>query len=696
MTMQSTATAELRADDAPPAVATQWPEPNEAGIYENPEKVFIPLPVGNNCGLYLVQVGPEKWRMGYILHMRSPKVGPIEALVKADSDSARSREAALRFLATGVAKKFFHDHKEVLARIDKWLAETFPAETSQVETVAAPAGDAVADTVIAGRSEASPEPSGAAAPTESRRGHFASIRVADIERGANPRKQRSKESFNELVESIRAQGELLQPIAVRDLGEHVAATSEHKRYQLIFGEGRWLAHQHLAWEFIDAKVYVGVDAGEVLAMALVENLQREDMNPMDEAEGFAELARLGYSPDRMAAKTGKAERTIRGFLGLMKLPDSVRQWVRDGELSARQARSLLQWVARPANVAEADFVARPQVCEIIADCAGKSACNISSDELAVGVPSEAVGALVSAGLSVEIAPEYHGAVLARDAVPLAMFEVAGRRFTFDVEPWKEFKKRLDGEARAAAKKKTAKAAGRAAIANESKVSVPLGTLQQGRVQHVVLKGDLEKFTDYLPEDCVSKGIDEDTKAEVMVCTRPAALADLKIAYQSSVGDDRDQKFPALMEACSSAIKRLKKIGPREMAFIVERAGTEGATNHLRSEAWKAQGVRFPGKVTIEANAKVDSVQLARVFIHSALDEIYLEAEGSDNLEPFFAAVRWILNRPRLGLIEEDRREQDKLLTRLAAGLWPKSEAKPQAPASPKPEPKKPAKKSGKK
>jgi ParB family transcriptional regulator, chromosome partitioning protein len=148
-----------------------------------------------------------------------------------------------------------------------------------------------------------------------------------------PRRQFNPEEFAELKESLRASG-LLQPVTVRP-------NPAGRGYQLIAGERRWRAAQALGWDTISAVVR-DADDHTLLALALVENLQRSDLNPLEEAEGYRRLSgELGLTQVRVAELTGKSRSTVANLLRLLELPEAVQAMVRSGELTAGQVRPLL-------------------------------------------------------------------------------------------------------------------------------------------------------------------------------------------------------------------------------------------------------------------------------------------------------------------------------------------------------------------
>ena len=163
-------------------------------------------------------------------------------------------------------------------------------------------------------------------------------RVIDIEvlnidaNPFQPRKDFEPEGLEELKESILKDG-LLQPIVVRPKGE---------RYELIVGERRLRASKMAGLTRIPAMILPEMEDRQMLEMALIENLQREDLNPIEVAEGLKELIfHFKLTQEQAAEKVGKQRTTVANLLRLLKLPEDIRDGVRTGQLSMGHARALL-------------------------------------------------------------------------------------------------------------------------------------------------------------------------------------------------------------------------------------------------------------------------------------------------------------------------------------------------------------------
>jgi ParB family transcriptional regulator, chromosome partitioning protein len=147
-----------------------------------------------------------------------------------------------------------------------------------------------------------------------------------------PRKNFDPEKIEELAQSIKTYG-LLQPIILRQY---------QRKYQLVAGERRQLACQKLGWTRIPALVREYSESG-MAAIALIENLQRENLDFLEEAEGLDKLVReFGLTQEVLAQRLGKSQSTIANKLRILKLPDKVKTVLKDAGLSERHARALLK------------------------------------------------------------------------------------------------------------------------------------------------------------------------------------------------------------------------------------------------------------------------------------------------------------------------------------------------------------------
>ncbi len=161
------------------------------------------------------------------------------------------------------------------------------------------------------------------------------VLIKDLTRNKfQPRRQFAKESLDELTNSIKEQG-VIQPIVVRP------NKSSEGKYEIIAGERRWLAAQNAGLHEIPV-VILNVDDVKSLEFAIVENVQRQDLNPIEEARGYQKLVKdFNYNQEKLAKFIGKSRSYIANSLRLLGLPADVLIMVEAGDLSAGHARSLI-------------------------------------------------------------------------------------------------------------------------------------------------------------------------------------------------------------------------------------------------------------------------------------------------------------------------------------------------------------------
>lgn len=161
-------------------------------------------------------------------------------------------------------------------------------------------------------------------------------RVVPVERISpnpdQPRRQFTPDALQELANSIAEKG-VIQPLIVRPKGE------DH--YEIVAGERRWRASQMAQLHEVPVIVREFTDT-EVLEVAIIENIQRADLNPVEEAMGFRQLMdRFGHTQEKLAKALGKSRSHIANLLRLLTLPDEVREMLQRGEISAGHARALV-------------------------------------------------------------------------------------------------------------------------------------------------------------------------------------------------------------------------------------------------------------------------------------------------------------------------------------------------------------------
>ncbi|MCF7797731.1 MAG: ParB/RepB/Spo0J family partition protein [Lentisphaeria bacterium] len=147
-----------------------------------------------------------------------------------------------------------------------------------------------------------------------------------------PRQDFDAEALEELAASLEAKG-LVQPITVRRVEDH---------YEIVAGERRWRAAKSLGWDEIPAYLLEVDSDVDMMELALIENLQRQNLNPVEEAEAYRLLIdKYGISQEKLGESLGKNRSTVTNTLRLLKLPDEIKRSLRNLQISAGHARALL-------------------------------------------------------------------------------------------------------------------------------------------------------------------------------------------------------------------------------------------------------------------------------------------------------------------------------------------------------------------
>jgi ParB family transcriptional regulator, chromosome partitioning protein len=221
------------------------------------------------------------------------------------------------------------------------------------------------------------------------------------------------ERIEELSQTIEVHG-IIQPIVVRSYGEG--------EYELIAGERRWRAVQKLGWETIPA-ILKEMDDSQTASVALIENLQREELTAIEEAMAYAKLLELhGLTQEGLAQKLGKGQSTIANKLRLLKLPDSIQQALLQKKITERHARALIvlktpekmdlvleEIIDKQLNVKQTeDRVRRIIEAETAEKKPQPKRKSFSKDmRLAINTVRQSVDMVVQSGLSIDTEEEEH-------------------------------------------------------------------------------------------------------------------------------------------------------------------------------------------------------------------------------------------------------------------------------------------------
>ncbi len=191
----------------------------------------------------------------------------------------------------------------------------------------------------------------AALETESASSEY--LPLARIEpRAGQPRTEFDDESLQELADSVREHG-IIQPIVVRPLGDGY--------YQIIAGERRWRAARLAGLREAPVRI-LEADDRKASEIALVENLQREDLNPVEEALGYKSLgAQYGLTQEEIAQRVGKSRPVIANAMRILTLPEEVLELLKSGDLSMSIARALLELTKPELQIAAAQWISAEEL-----------------------------------------------------------------------------------------------------------------------------------------------------------------------------------------------------------------------------------------------------------------------------------------------------------------------------------------------
>jgi len=254
-----------------------------------------------------------------------------------------------------------------------------------------------------------------------------SIAVSDIRPNPDqPRQNFDSDALDELADSMRQRG-VIQPIVVRPHG---------KNFQIVAGERRWRAAQRARLHQIPAVVR-NLSDEETLEIAIVENVQRKDLNVIEEAEAYARLSQdFGHSQSRLAEIVGKSRSHIANLMRLLELPDSVKSLVMDERLSMGHARALInapnaeelapQIARQGLSVRDVERLVRKALAKDKPPSAKKAGARSEADADIQALETH-LGDLL--GLKVRIQPNGQGGVMAIDYANLDQLDLICQRLT---------------------------------------------------------------------------------------------------------------------------------------------------------------------------------------------------------------------------------------------------------------------------
>lgn len=498
-----------------------------------------------------------------------------------------------------------------------------------------------------------------------RKGHLREIPIDEIEPNPDqPRKEFDPVAMAELTESIQQIG-LLQPIAVRELDK--GERNDTAKYQIILGERRWRASRAAGVLNIEAKVYAEVTPGEAKILALVENLQRADMNPIEEAAGFKAILDEGYTQEQISKIVGRSRPVVANALRVLELPLPVIDLIRDKHLTMAH------------GVAIARFKAWPRVAEELAARAherGITASELEDEKLPCAQH------LVNAGLAVRIKLAWGEKLPAELKKNPAYFgDEYTEKFCIEPEHWKAEQKKI-----AAAKKTAEEKARQDAIDAEEKArkgkKIKLDELDRNSYAEMGVLGDFKGLSKLVPDEKLATAKDDEGK-DVKICTDKKFVEDLKKHADDILKQDRAAKLPGLISKAREKIKAIKKIGPRELAFLILAGRNYDCTDimfgdDISDASVKRMGVKLPkelgecfgfGQIAteqLEIINNIDQVALVKVWFDMILEWLEEGVRDGQFTVQDSAILRWFLEVDELGLLDETD-EGRKALVELVKG-----------------------------
>lgn len=618
---------------------------NPDGVCENPEVVKVTLPGKATCEIELARTASGAWVTGWAFFDGKSEGAQTPCRQGLEVTSRGERCAALKF-GLQAAAKFFQRSKPTLKALEAFHA-TLETEAAAARVEAAPCVPRTYHT------------------------EFVELPVKRIQRNPdNHRKHFDAEKLRELADSLRSEG-LHQPIAARELmageipeGELPLGDPGAPAYELIFGERRWRAAQLAEIAVLTARVYRGLTRLQARSIALVENLQRVDINAMEEAEGLAALMEgESLTQEQCADRVGKRRSTVANALRLLKLPATVKESIREGKLTAAHGVALARFADWPVHLA------------VMAEAAILN--KASAESLERGVPSS--HALASAGgLAVRISQWGEHKVTDKLKKHPAYFACGdGDWMCFEPEHWeKECGAR---EEAARAKEEKERAQREAELAKQKKrgrTQLRLEDLNADTYRE--LTGTDAALLALVPEDkrAAAKGLDGKpttvvTDVEFAERLSRAMRAAIK-ANRVAVAKDLEAK---VVKRCAA----LKKFGAREFAWLVWSASKSNGIN-LSTEAATRAGVKLPPGACVPADdesdaatllayrerrlevlAKCEPAEVARVLIAEQLPAA-LERLVECGPNSFGgSALKWWLDTDTLWLLEETDEGRAELL-----------------------------------
>lgn len=424
----------------------------------------------------------------------------------------------------------------------------------------------------------------------------------------NPRKRFDEEELQSLADSLQTDG-LLQPIVVRPVGE---------RFLVVAGERRWRAAKRLEWTHIAAVVRDDVDDAVHLRLALLENLARTDLDPLEEADGYRQLQDLGMTQQAIAAAVHRSQPAIANTIRLLKAPAEVRDRLSTREISPSHVLALLRYEAFPQ--------AMVKIAEIAAEK------RTPTKELEKGLGWEFTQGLQDAKLVASIGynAEFDWQKVCQKKCPFGAFQASNYNGGLCFKP--EHFRELQREARAAKKAEVKQAL--EAASTDGKAALRLNQLKYGQYEQLY----------QVPRGC-SKACDCRRTAlsygdqTVQVCVNPTRYRQLRQEQQQREEQQRKDRAAMLRTHCTKLLDAVTEVGVRELVLLVGAIARNTRWDDLLGKCLKAYApdAKLSKRVAYDELAALEPVQLVKVAVGVLLSDEIAEIEQWSREEHGFAS-----------------------------------------------------------
>lgn len=421
----------------------------------------------------------------------------------------------------------------------------------------------------------------------------------------NPRKRLDQEALAQLAESIRQYG-LMEPIVVRP----VTTPYGEQRWEIIAGERRYHACKMAGMETAPARILEGIDDARALRLALIENLEREDLDPIEEAQGFAALNRIvGLTQAEIAAAINRSQPVIANRMRLLELPEDVQERVRRGELSPAHGIALCRYKAWPA------------LCERIAELAAAN-----------GWPAKRLEAGIGSGYGTgQIGGDLLGNVVVRvdhtadhdklRAAGITLWGDGYYTYTPDVGAYEAAKQRLAKEAEMAAARAVEKVLQKSRERGGENTVPDVSTLPYDGYERVY------REPEGCSTECPCRAVARSGKELVQICTDPKRYRRLGTTAQRAAKKELRDEAKRKAAELDALLEEAPVLDQNGLAIVVadrlwqwpkpvaRRLITQFAAEVLDPkvvDSWEGR------RDTYDRLAKLPPESLIRMLIHGAL------------------------------------------------------------------------------